>query len=254
VGPHLQRDLGVPIAVVVGRRVAVPRTADLEHTGQQEVLEAFVGKAKGARVPAEAVERDGVGGNPAPARLRAGQGLVLHLDRLGPADGADDRAKCHWLNAANRRRGGCVGWQVRDPAVLALQHVVGNEAELREVVRGVWRAELAVEVGPANIGARALVVDHVVRRQRDVAIQIRGCLVHRDAELLHHVDAINVPLPEQAELDELEALLNTPAQFRFSVAHVALPDRPERTRTVRTQFLDIPYRREASQSIEKGRV
>ena len=104
-------------------------------------------------------------------------------------------------------------------------------------MRCVRRTELAVEVRAADIGPRALVVDHVVRRQRDVAVQVRGCLVHRDAELLHHVDTIDVSFPEQAELDELEALLDPPAKFGFVPVHVALPPSPARTRTVRVQFL-----------------
>lgn len=59
--------------------------------------------------------------------------------------------------------------------------------------------------------------------------------------------------PKQAELDELEELLDNPARFSLSLAHVTLPVHPERTPTVRAQFLDLPYRREPSQSIEKGR-
>src|SRR5690606_30538547 len=122
----------------------------------------------------------------APDDLVAGrEGDVLELTRgqetelpqalkwqVARADGADNRAKYHRLNAANRRRGGCVGWQVRDPAIFALQHIVGNQAELGEVVRCVRRAELAFEVWAADVGPRALVVDHVVRCQRDVAVQV----------------------------------------------------------------------------------
>lgn len=72
---------------------------------------------------------------------------------------------------------------------------------------------------------RALVVDHVVGRQRDVAVQVQGCLVHRDAGLLHRVDTIGVSFPEQAELNELEALLGSSAKFGLGPVHVALPPR-----------------------------
>ena len=63
----------------------------------------------------------------------------------------------------------------------------------------------------AHIGSRTLVVDHVVRRETNIAVQIHGCLVHRDPELVHQIDAVNMLLPEKAELDELEALLDSPA-------------------------------------------
>src|SRR6056297_2018708 len=53
VGGDLQRDLGMPLVVVGGRGVALLCTSDLEHPGQQEVLEAFVGQTERSRVPAE---------------------------------------------------------------------------------------------------------------------------------------------------------------------------------------------------------
>jgi len=196
-------------------------------------------------MPAKPVEPDGVRSDPAPARLRARQGLVLHLNRLGLADGTDDRSQRHWIDAPHRRRCGSVGRQVRDPALFALQHIVGNQAELGKVMRCIWRAELAVEAPATDIGARALVVDHVVRRQRDVAVQVRGRLVHRNAELLHHVDAIDVTLPEQAELNELEPLLDPPAKFSLVPVQIALPPSPARTRTVRAQFLGCSHAIEA---------
>ena len=101
-GADFQRHYGVPVVILGGHNAALSRAADVEDPRQQEILEHFVGKAKCAGVPAETVERDGVRRDPAPAGLRVGQGLILHLDRLGLADRIDHGPKGCRIDAARR--------------------------------------------------------------------------------------------------------------------------------------------------------
>lgn len=58
-------------------------------------------------------------------------------------------------------------------------------------------------------------------------------------ELSHQIAAVNMPVPEQAELYELETLLNSPAQIRLVVGHDFLPKTTERIETMRTQLLGL---------------
>src|SRR5690606_8484760 len=116
---------------------------------------------------------------------------------------------------------------------------VSYRPQLGEVAACVRLQELWLETGTADIGPCALVVDHVVRRETDVAVQVGGRLVHRDPELVHQVAAVHMSLPEQAELYELEALLDAPAKFRPVVVHHALPARAMRTITMRAHLLGL---------------
>ena len=172
-------------------------------------------------MPAEPVERDGMRHDPPPARLGTGQGLVFHLYRLGPADGADDRAECCWINATHGRRRRGVGREIGDPGVLSVKDPVRDRAQLGKVATGVGLEEVRLEAWAADIGPRALVVDHVVRCEADVAVQVGGRLVYRDPELIHQIAAVHMSLPEQAELDELKALLDARAKFPPVVFHYA---------------------------------
>jgi len=76
----LQSYLLVPVGVVIGTELAWLGAAGLDDPRGQEVLEALIGETEGPCVPAEPVESDRVWRNPAPARLRPGQRLILDLD------------------------------------------------------------------------------------------------------------------------------------------------------------------------------
>src|SRR5690554_6896721 len=67
-----QRHHGVPVGILAGVHVTAAVGPDAEDARQQEVLETHVGEAPGPRMPAEAVEIDGMRGDPTPVR---GSGL-----------------------------------------------------------------------------------------------------------------------------------------------------------------------------------
>ena len=123
---NFQRCEGVPVLIVLGQNVGRARSADVEDPGQQEILEYLVARAERAGVPAEAVERDGMRRDPAPLGPRVGQGLILHFDRLRSADRVDHRPKGCGIDAARRCRGGVVGRQSRDPAIVVIEDAVGD--------------------------------------------------------------------------------------------------------------------------------
>src|SRR5690606_33969999 len=97
-----QRDVRVPVGILVGVRVTGAAVPDAEDARQQEVLEAAVGEAVRPGMPAEPVERDGMGRDPAPAWGRVGKGLVLDLQRLLGTDRFDDLAQRVGIDATNR--------------------------------------------------------------------------------------------------------------------------------------------------------
>ncbi len=68
-----------------------------------------------------------------------------------------------------------------------------------------------------------LVVDHVVRSEADITVQVGGRLAHRQPELFHQIAAVHSPLPKQSKLDELEALRDSPTKLRLFTIHFALP-------------------------------
>ena len=78
----LQSDMLVPVGIPFSADLARLGVTGLDDPREKEVLEALVGETEGPCMPAETVEPDRVWRNPAPARLRPGQGLVFDLDGL----------------------------------------------------------------------------------------------------------------------------------------------------------------------------
>ncbi len=87
VGADHQGHLFLPVAVRGRIDVRRPRTADLDHAGQEKILERPIDLAEGAGMPAEAVMPKGVRYDPAPPRLGPRERLVLDLDGLRLANG-----------------------------------------------------------------------------------------------------------------------------------------------------------------------
>src|SRR5690606_6729116 len=83
--------------------------------------------------------------------------------------------------------------------------------------------EQGLEAGAADVGAGALVIEHVVRRHAEVAVQVGGGLVDRDAEGGHQVATVDVTFPEQPELDELESTLDAPPDAALRCPHLCTP-------------------------------
>src|SRR3546814_7588592 len=90
---NLQYDMLLPILIRGTVHLAVPAHARLENARQEEVFEHLVDVAVGACVPSEAIEADGVGGDPAPPRLWPGEGLVSDFQCLPLANGGENRTR-----------------------------------------------------------------------------------------------------------------------------------------------------------------
>src|SRR5690606_7588545 len=82
--------------------------------------------------------------------------------------------------------------------------------QLGQVAGRVRFQEQGLEAVAPNVGTGALVVEHIVRRHAEVAVQVGGGLVDRDPEGGHQVAAVDMAFPEQPELNELEPALNAP--------------------------------------------
>jgi len=82
---------------------------------------------------------------------------------------------------------------------------------LREVQACSGLQKEGLERRGADISPGALVVDHVVGSQSDVAVQVRRCLIDRDVERLNDIATVDGSFPEQPKLDELELALDAPS-------------------------------------------
>jgi hypothetical protein len=112
---------------------------------------------------------------------------------------AHHRPECHRIDAAHRFRRGRKGREIGDPGILAVEDPVRYRPKLGEVAACVGFEKPRLERGATNVGPHALVVEHVVGREANAAIQVGGRLVHRDLELLHQVAAVHMFLPEQPD-------------------------------------------------------
>lgn len=70
-----------------------------------------------------------------------------------------------------------------------------------------------------------LALGHVARSQCEIAVEVGLGLRDRDLERTHKIAAFHMPLPEQSELDELEAAFHAPPQLFPRFSHPALPTR-----------------------------
>ena len=174
-------------------------------------------------MPAEPIKPDGVRCNPAPARFWLGERLVLDLNGLGPPDCGDHRPECFCRDTTHRGRGGVIGWELAHPGVCGIQDAIGDGPKLGQIATGVGLQEKRIKGGAPNVSAGALVVDHVLWGHADIAIQVGGRLVHRNAEHIRQIAPIHMPLPKQPELDEFEPPFDTPSKFRFIWRHREIP-------------------------------
>src|SRR3546814_19676282 len=79
---HFEDNFFVPSSIDLWSDAALTRTPCLQNPRQEKVFESVVDLAVGPRMPAEAVETYGVGGVPAPFRLRSREGLEFYFFRL----------------------------------------------------------------------------------------------------------------------------------------------------------------------------
>jgi len=148
--------------------------------------------------------------DPAPAWGRVGMGLVLDFQRLPGTDRFDDPAQRVGIDATDRAGDRIEGRHLADPSFLLRDDAVGDRPQLGQVAGRVRFQKQGLEAVAPDVGAGALVVDHVARRHAEVAVQVGGCLVDRDPEGGHQVAAVDMAFPEEPELDELEPALNAP--------------------------------------------
>src|SRR5690606_22203754 len=94
-----------------------------------------------------------------------------------------------------------------------VEDAVGNGTKLREVTAGVRLQKQGIELAASDVGPGALVVDYVVRSHSDVAVQVGGRLVHRHTERRRQIATIDVSIPKQSELDELDPPLDSPSEI-----------------------------------------
>ena len=118
VGADYQRGLRVPVSVLVRVDVAVPGIADAGDAGEQEALGAAVGEAPSPRLPAGAVEGEGVRRHPVPARGKIGERLVFDLDGLVVADSLNHGTQVAGVDAAHEAGDRIEGRQLADPGFL----------------------------------------------------------------------------------------------------------------------------------------
>src|SRR5690606_39745540 len=80
---------------------------------------------------AEAVKGDGMRRDPAPARGRAGKGLVLDLDGLSVVNGLEHGAQVAGVDAPGRAAHRIEGRQLADPGFLLRDDAVGDRKSTR---------------------------------------------------------------------------------------------------------------------------
>lgn len=107
-----------------------------------------------------------------------------------------------------------------DPVSLLADNIVRNGAQLRQIGGGVWLQKEGIESGASNVSADALVIDHVIQRHAEVAVQIGRRLTDRDPEGGHQVAEVDVAFPEKPEL---EPALNAPPNAALRCPHLCIP-------------------------------
>ena len=214
--------------VVLGARAkAHRRLALVAHAAaarDDEVLELALQVAPGARVPAEAVVSEGMWPDAPPDGVRANRvhGLVMYLDRAARPDRSEQRLEDIRVYAPARNGHGI---DARDPIELRLagcEYAVGHRLELGEIAVGRGLDEARVEVGGGQVALLAGVIVDVVAGELLVAAEVVGGLRHGHAEVRGDVAPVDAAFPEQAELDELEALLGAPAPLVVRDVHRSL--------------------------------
>src|SRR5690606_35965670 len=121
----LQKDLPMPGDIFLRASGARLGLAYREDAGEEKILEALVLPAKGPRVPAEAVESQGVRLDPAPGRLGLRHGLVGDL-KCAPFPGSGQHGTQDLRGYASRWCGCCaISREVADPDLFG-----GNEPQV----------------------------------------------------------------------------------------------------------------------------
>ena len=202
-----------PVDIVLGDRAGVPGAFRLRHAAEDEVTE-FAGLAvECSCVPAEPVMRKRVGLDDPPGGPGSAHRLIRDIQSAAMADRPEDRAQDERIHRAlgDRRR---VEWRRHSKhRVLGGEGADIDQTELPEQTPGVRRRLRRPEVLSRDVSLRRLVVSHTRRPAREIAPDIGGSLAHRDAEAADEIVAVHRADPEQALLDEGQALLDAPAQM-----------------------------------------
>src|SRR5690606_38160207 len=172
-------------------------------------------------MPAEAVEGNGMRCDPAPAWSGVGKGLVFDFDGLSAVNGLEHGAQVAGVDAPSGAAHRIEVRHLADPGLVLADDAVGDRPQLGQVAGRVRSQEQGLEAVAADIGAGALVVEHVVRGHAEVAVQVGGCLVDRDPEGVHQVATVDMPLPEQPELDELKSSFDPPSNGALHSSQLA---------------------------------
>src|SRR5690606_38097681 len=130
---------------------------------------------------------------------------------------------------------------------------VGDRAQLGQVAGRIRSQEQGFEAVAANVGAGALVIDHVARRHAEIAVQVGGSLVDRDPEGGHQVATVDLAVPEQPELDELESALDAPPDAACHCPHLRTPVARSASKRDSTSFWVACKERRAGADVDHHR-
>src|SRR5579885_1254857 len=148
------------------------RFANIENAGEDEILESFVLVAKGACVPAEAVESQGVRRHPAPLRLWLRHGLIANLERTTLANRAEDSLEGSRVDAPAGSGHDLEFWRLVEPSLLRPDRAAGDGTQLSEVAVRILDVEDGPKFRRRQIALEACIVDHVGWRQLLVAREV----------------------------------------------------------------------------------
>ena len=143
----------------------------------------------------------------------------MYLDRAVRPDRREKRLEDIRLYAPVGNGHGIDPWNPIELRLVGCEDAVRHRLELGEVAVGGGLDEARVEVGGRQVALLAGVILNVVAGELFVAAEVVGGLRHGHAEMGGDVAPVDAAFPEQAELDEFQPLLDTPAQSASPFEH-----------------------------------